>query len=229
MKIALIGFGKMGREIETVAREQGETIARVFEIDSPVRPQDLADVDVCIDFSTPDSVLSHIRCATEARRTSWWGRRDGTSICRKSATWLKTRLLYSSNFSLGMNIFFALRQVLPVDAQVLEYDPYIEEIHHRQKADSPSGTAEPWPNSSQRIDRRRYPFDPPEGKIPPKICMCVHTRRECYGHPYRQSIPKPTSSNFGIQQRIAGDSRRCSHRSAVVAAQSIYTMDDVEL
>src|SRR6202008_1365285 len=68
MRIALIGFGKMGREIDGLAREQGETIARVFEIDSPVRPQDPADLDVRLAFSPPDSVLSNIRCATEARR-----------------------------------------------------------------------------------------------------------------------------------------------------------------
>ena len=58
MKIALIGFGKMGREIDSIAREQGETISCIFEIDRVVRPEALADVDVCIEFSTPDAALS---------------------------------------------------------------------------------------------------------------------------------------------------------------------------
>src|SRR5262245_57074736 len=100
MKIALIVFGKMGREIDSAAREQGETIAKVFEIDSPVRPQDLADIDVCIDFSTPDSVFSNIQSAVEARKdivvgtTGWDARMDEIrSIVKESG------LLHSSNFS----------------------------------------------------------------------------------------------------------------------------------
>ena len=68
MKIALMGFGKMGREIDAIAREQGDVIVRVFEIDNPVKPEDLADVDVCIEFSTPESVLPNIRAAVQARR-----------------------------------------------------------------------------------------------------------------------------------------------------------------
>ena len=143
MIIALIGFGKMGREIDALAREQGETIARVFEIDSPVRPQDLVDVDVCIDFSTPDSVLPNIRCAAEARRdivvgTTGWDKHlpEIRNIVKDCG------LLYSSNFSLGMNIFFRITaNAAELMRKSAEYDPYIEEIHHRQKADSPSGTA----------------------------------------------------------------------------------------
>ena len=68
MKIALIGFGKMGREIDSIAREQGDVIARVFDSRHVVRAEALADVDVCIEFSTPDAVLQNIRTAIEARR-----------------------------------------------------------------------------------------------------------------------------------------------------------------
>src|SRR5258705_9793498 len=101
MKIALIGFGKMGREIGALAREQGETIARVFEIYSLVRPQDLADVDVCIDFSTPDSVLSNIRCATEVQRDIVVGTTGWEKHLTEIRTMVKASgLLYSSNFSL---------------------------------------------------------------------------------------------------------------------------------
>ncbi len=72
MKIALIGFGKMGREIDSAAREQGEMITRVFEWDRTVTPEALADVDICIEFSTPDAVVQNIRAAA------------GINICRKS-------------------------------------------------------------------------------------------------------------------------------------------------
>ena len=78
MRIALIGFGKMGREIDAVAREQGETIARVFELGSEVQAEALGDVDICIDFSMPEAVLSNIRAAIAAKRdivvgtTGWY-------------------------------------------------------------------------------------------------------------------------------------------------------------
>ena len=63
MRIALIGYGKMGHEIEAAAREQGETIACTFDIGNPVDAAALADVDVCIEFSTPQTVLQNIRVA----------------------------------------------------------------------------------------------------------------------------------------------------------------------
>src|SRR5438270_11099395 len=143
MRIALIGFGKMGREIDALAREQGETIARIFEIDSPVRPQDLADVDVCIDFSTPDSVVANIRCAAEARRDIVVGTTGWDQHLPEIRGMVKdSGLLYSSNFSLGMNYFFRIvKRAAELMNRSEEYDPYIYEIHHRQKVDSPRGTA----------------------------------------------------------------------------------------
>src|SRR5262245_32747527 len=106
MKIALIGFGKMGREIDTIAREQGETIVRVFELGSGVTPEALSDVDVCIDFSMPDAVLSNIRAAVQAKRdivvgtTGWYQHLPELKESVKDSG-----LLYSANFSLGMNLF----------------------------------------------------------------------------------------------------------------------------
>ena len=78
MRIALIGYGKMGREIERAAIEQGETIAKTFDIGNPVDAASLSDVDMCIEFSTPQTVLQNIRAATEARKdivvgtTGWY-------------------------------------------------------------------------------------------------------------------------------------------------------------
>jgi len=68
MKIALFGYGKMGREIEAIAREQGDTIAEVFDEFRPVELKPLSGVDVCIDFSTPDAAVGNIRLAIEAKR-----------------------------------------------------------------------------------------------------------------------------------------------------------------
>jgi len=74
MRIALIGFGKMGREIDSIARERGETIACVFDSARPLRPEALVDanVDVCIEFSTPAAVVGNIRGVIEAKR-EWLG------------------------------------------------------------------------------------------------------------------------------------------------------------
>src|SRR5262245_12891490 len=105
MQIALIGYGKMGHEIEAAARDQGETIARVFDSKHGVTAGDLVDVDVCIEFSTPAAVLSNIRAAISARK----------DIVVGTTGWLEhlpelkdhvseSGLLYSANFSLGMNI-----------------------------------------------------------------------------------------------------------------------------
>ena len=66
MNIALIGFGKMGHEIDSIAREQGDTIVRVFDSRHAVRPEALAGVDICFEFSTPEAVVSNIRAAIEA-------------------------------------------------------------------------------------------------------------------------------------------------------------------
>jgi 4-hydroxy-tetrahydrodipicolinate reductase len=127
MRIALLGFGKMGHEIDAVAREQGDTIVKVFEIDNPVKPEELADVDICIDFSIPESVVSNIRAAVEARRdivvgTTGWDRHlpEIRNLVKESG------LLYSANFSFGMNIFFRIvARAAELMNNTTDYDPYI--------------------------------------------------------------------------------------------------------
>ena len=80
MKIALIGYGKMGREIEAAARERGDAIAEIFDIDRLPDVDSIRDVDVCIEFSTPQSVIDNIRVALAARKdivvgtTGWYDR-----------------------------------------------------------------------------------------------------------------------------------------------------------
>src|SRR5262245_419445 len=143
MKIALIGFGKMGREIDAVIREQGDKTARIFEIDDPVRPEVLNDVDVCIDFTTPEAAVTNIRTAIRARKdivvgTTGWHQHlpEFQSLVKESG------LLYSTNFSLGMNYFFRIvKRAAELMNGAAEYDAFVHETHHRQKVDSPSGSA----------------------------------------------------------------------------------------
>jgi 4-hydroxy-tetrahydrodipicolinate reductase len=236
MKIALIGFGKMGREIDALAREQGDTIGRVFEIDSPVRPNDLDDIDVCIDFSTPDSVVANISCAVEARKDIVVGTTGWDQHLPQIRTMVKdSGLLYSSNFSIGMNIFFRIAaSAAELMRKSSQYDPYIEEIHHRQKADSPSGTALSLGRILlERIDRKKGILShPPEGKIPPDQLHISSIRAGTVTGIHTVGFDSEADL---IELRHTAKNRRGFALGALTAARwlhgrkGIYTMDDVEL
>jgi len=150
MNIALIGYGKMGKEIERIAADRNITVKRIFtEADNQqgkgLTKQSLKDVDVCIDFSTPEAAPANIAAAAACGRnivvgtTGWYGRmKELESLVRSK----RIGLLHSPNFSLGMNVFFQLVNAASKQFDKFEeYDVAIAETHHRGKADSPSGTA----------------------------------------------------------------------------------------
>jgi dihydrodipicolinate reductase len=85
MRIALIGYGKMGKTIEEIALTQGHTIAGTFDIDRPADVKSLADADICIEFSTPATAVDNIRTAIAARKMSWSAPLAGTIACPKFA------------------------------------------------------------------------------------------------------------------------------------------------
>ncbi|WP_316840542.1 4-hydroxy-tetrahydrodipicolinate reductase [Pedobacter gandavensis] len=147
MKIALLGYGKMGQIIERFALERGHEV--VLKINSTNQEDlniaNLSKADVAIDFSIPDAAIGNIYLCFEANvpivvgSTGWYGQlQEVKNECLSS----NNTLLYGSNFSIGVNIFFHINQVL---AKVMNnypaYDVQVEEIHHTQKLDSPSGTA----------------------------------------------------------------------------------------
>ncbi|OCX54681.1 4-hydroxy-tetrahydrodipicolinate reductase [Mucilaginibacter sp. PPCGB 2223] len=147
MKIALLGYGKMGKIIEKIATDRGHEI--VLKIDEHTLDQftveNLKKADAAIDFTTPGSVLGNIQKCFEAQTpivvgtTGWYGQlQQVKNDCEK----YDSALLYASNFSVGVNVFFYVNQVL---ARLMNKYPYyevqVEEIHHAQKLDSPSGTA----------------------------------------------------------------------------------------
>jgi len=236
MKIALIGYGKMGREIETIARQQGETIAQVFEIGNVVRPESLDGVDVCIDFSMPDAVLSNIRAAVEARRdivvgtTGWYQHLPELKNEVK-----ESGLLYSANFSLGMNYFFRLvRRAGELMNGAAEYDPYVHEVHHRQKLDSPSGTALRLARIlMDTIDRKKEILAQPSvGQIGPEMLHVTSTRAGVVAGTH--TVAFDSEADF-IELTHVAKTRRGFALGALAAARwlhgrkGIYTMDDVEL
>lgn len=143
MKIALLGYGKMGKIIERIALERGhEVVLRKSGKDSF---DGLANADVAIDFSIPDAAVGNITACLEA----------GIPIVSGTTGWLEhypkmARLceekngafIYGSNFSLGVNLFFNLNeQLAKMMAKFPEYKARMEEVHHTQKLDAPSGTA----------------------------------------------------------------------------------------
>jgi len=147
MKIALLGYGKMGQMIEGFALERGhEIVLKTHRGQAEVlNSQMLQSADIAIDFSAPDAVLRHIYACFEAKlplvvgTTGWYGSlQQVKNDCLNS----NNTLLYGSNFSIGVNLFFHVNKVL---AKLMNpypaYEVQMEEIHHTQKLDAPSGTA----------------------------------------------------------------------------------------
>jgi 4-hydroxy-tetrahydrodipicolinate reductase len=147
MKIAILGYGKMGRIIEQFAIERGHEIVLKVNIDNldDLSIPNLQNADVAIDFSTPDSALSNIEICFEANlpivvgTTGWYGHlQEVKNKCEES----NNTLLYASNFSIGVNVFFFVNKMLAkIMNRYPQYEVQVEEIHHTEKLDSPSGTA----------------------------------------------------------------------------------------
>lgn len=143
MKIALLGYGKMGKVIERIALERGHEI--VLKKTSSSDFTGLENADVAIDFSTPDAAVGHItecldRNIPIVSGTTGWleNYQEMISLCTAN----DGAFIYGSNFSLGVNIFFELnRKLAGMMAKFPQYNVSMEEIHHTQKLDAPSGTA----------------------------------------------------------------------------------------
>ena len=143
MRIALFGYGKMGQMIEQVAIKRGHEI--VAKIDENSENIDFSTMDVAIDFSMPEAAFGNItKCLHNkvpiiSGTTGWLDKYDDAlTLCNEK----KGAFIYASNFSLGVNIFFELNNYLAKMMQNLpEYNVELEEIHHTQKLDAPSGTA----------------------------------------------------------------------------------------
>lgn len=147
MKIALIGYGKMGRIIEKYAIERGHEIALIIDENNraDILAEDLHVADIAIDFSTPNSILENINLCFEADlplivgTTGWY---DEMESVKQKCLAGNHALLYGSNFSIGVNIFFHVNKLLAKAMRPHhQYEVQVEEIHHTAKLDAPSGTA----------------------------------------------------------------------------------------
>ncbi|MBM2840985.1 MAG: 4-hydroxy-tetrahydrodipicolinate reductase [Bacteroidetes bacterium] len=243
MNIALIGNGKMGKEVERVAKEKGMKIVAVFTRENNagglgITTDGLKHVDVCIDFSTPTTVIDNIEAVAECGKsivvgtTGWYDRLEQVKKLVKEK---KIGFLYASNFSLGVNIF---SQVV-TDASRLfdkysDYDVSIHEVHHKGKADSPSGTALSLGSAVLHSSKRKTEIlhETSHGQIKPHQLHITSTR---VGHVTGTHTVLFDSESDSIELVHRAKNRRGFALGAVVAAEwlkgkkGFYTMRDVIL
>ena len=145
IRVALVGYGVMGQLIEKLASDHGCEIAAIFDESRPLNSKIAADFDVIIDFSLPHAVVETVKQAAELGvsivigTTGWDAQRDEV---RELVEQSGIGCVVGSNFSIGMNMFFAMvHHAAALVSRYDEYDVMLHEFHHRRKADSPSGTA----------------------------------------------------------------------------------------
>lgn len=160
MKVALVGYGKMGRVVEELAAAKGVDVVDRFTRDRPLRADEptrraLAGVAALVDFSVPEAVPGTARAAAELALplvigTTGW--QDRIEEVRAAVAGSGIGVVRGSNFSLGVNVLYrAVEQAARILARFDGYDPFIHDWHHRFKLDSPSGTA-------LEIQRRMAPY-----------------------------------------------------------------------
>ena len=143
MKILLSGYGKMGKTIERIASNRKHEVVHKLN-STPTGPQ-LQEVDVVVDFSTPDAAFINAKTVIESKKpivmgtTGWRSYYDNIEELVKQNN---GKFLYAANFSIGVNLFFRLNQELAKLMHPYQgYMPYLQETHHTEKLDAPSGTA----------------------------------------------------------------------------------------
>lgn len=229
MNIALLGYGKMGKAIETIALKRGHKI--VLKVSRDTKAYALDNVDVAIDFSLPSSAFENIsNCILQktpviSGTTGWLEQYDDiVSLCNEN----NGTFLYASNFSLGVNIFFELNKTLAKLMKGLpQYNVNIEEIHHTQKLDAPSGTAITLAESIiKHSDYKNWTLESPK----PKEIGILAKRIE--------NVPGTHEINYesevdSISIKHTAHSREGFALGAVIAAEwihdktGVYTMKDV--
>lgn len=234
MNIALIGYGKMGKEIEAIAIQRKHNISLIVEKDNAdlVTDSDLKRADVAIEFSTPHSVIQNIHTCVNAGlpivvgTTGWYDKFDEIKqFCEAN----KGGLFYASNFSLGVNLFFKVNQYL---AELMnhypEYDISMEEIHHVHKLDKPSGTAITLAKQILEKVERKKSWSLEKGK---KEDLFIQDVRE--GEVPGTHIIRYQSAIDDIEIMHKAHNRKGFALGAVVAAEflagkkGIYTMQDI--
>lgn len=145
MSIAIVGYGRMGQEIEATANEQGVKIDAIFDVKNPLTDLTNYSFSTAIEFTHPDAVLQNIKILAENGRniilgtTGWY---DKTNEVKAIVQQNNIGLVWGANFSIGVNIFFEMiKNSSSIFNAFEDYDVMVHEMHHKNKVDSPSGTA----------------------------------------------------------------------------------------
>jgi 4-hydroxy-tetrahydrodipicolinate reductase len=234
MNIALLGYGKMGKEIEAIALKRNHNIVLKINKDnaSTITDADLKKADVIIEFSTPHAVLENIKKCINAQvpvvigTTGWY---DKFEEIKKLCSEKNGGLFHATNFSLGVNLFFKVNTYL---AELMnkydDYDVSMEEIHHIHKLDKPSGTAITLAEQIiKKIDRKtKWSID---SKDPETLFIKDIREGEVPG----THIIKYNSEVDDIEIMHKAHNRKGFALGAVIAAEflngkkGIYTMSDI--
>jgi 4-hydroxy-tetrahydrodipicolinate reductase len=235
MNIALIGYGRMGHEIETIAVKRGHVIQLIVDQDNTndLNRANLKRIDVAIEFSSPAAAFKNIvKCLSfntpvVSGTTGWLEDYDtAVGICKKN----KTSFIHSSNFSIGVNLLFRLNTELARHmARYRDYSVSIEEIHHTKKLDAPSGTAIALAAGiiEKHTDYERWCYSNEKSNN----CIPIHSVRE--GVVPGTHIVTWDSEIDKITLMHEAKNRQGFALGAVVAAEyisskiGIFTMDDV--
>ena len=143
MKITIIGYGKMGREVEQILLQRGHEILSIIK-DRKELENLIPGKSICIDFTTPDAFRKNYKLIADkfsgaiVGTTGWY---DILPEIKKYFISKKRKLIYGTNFSVGVNILFEITDYASALLGKFDYNPYIIELHHKEKKDAPSGTA----------------------------------------------------------------------------------------
>jgi len=235
MDIALIGYGRMGHEIESVAVKRGHFIKLIIDKDNEndLNKSNLNGIDVAIEFSSPSAAFKNIsKCLKEnvpvvSGTTGWLENYDkAVELCKKN----KTAFIHSSNFSIGVNLLFRLNSELAKQMdRYRDYNVAIEEIHHIKKLDAPSGTAITLAEAiiDQHSQYKKWCFD----KDKTNNCIPIFSVREGVV-PGTHTVTWDSEIDT-ISLKHVAKNRKGFALGAVVAAEFIYlkegvfTMNDV--
>ncbi|MBO7221352.1 MAG: 4-hydroxy-tetrahydrodipicolinate reductase [Alistipes sp.] len=235
MKVAIIGYGKMGHEIEQVLLQRGHSVALIIDQNNTADlcAEKLAEVDAAIEFTTPTTAYSNVRTCIECgvpvvSGTTGWHEQlaELQTLCREKGS----TMIWSSNYSLGVNITFRLNRYLAELMNRFEsYNVAIEEIHHTQKKDAPSGTAISLANDIlERVERKQGWVNEPTTDA--KEVEIVSLREGTVPGTHTVTY---TSEDDKIEIKHTLFSRRALALGAVVAAEfiaprkGVFTIDDL--
>ena len=242
MKVAIIGYGKMGHEIENILIQRGHTVGLIIDQNNTqdLCAERLADIDVAIEFTMPQTAYNNIRTCIESgvaivSGTTGWTERlpELQQLCRERGG----AMIYSSNYSLGVNIAFRInRRLAELMNGCNNYDVRIKEIHHTQKKDAPSGTAITLAEGIiEAVERKSawHCIEPQQGEVSTPKANSIEITSLREGMVPGTHTVTYESEDDTLEVRHTLKSRRALATGAVIAAEficgksGVFTMDDI--